>query len=298
MRGAFASVADLTALVCVGHINRFWQLGIWTIFMLLAAAYLQARYYWVVVRGDASRTVLLEEKAERNKNLIVLLLMCYVLVMPVVFSIFVCRDIDGVSYLVADYTLRCHTPQWRVAAAWSAIVTAAYAVGFPLFALFALWSQRPGLAKLFAIVEPFFGKGERERLWLAADLLKKLCLSAVILTVPEGSLARITTALLFSTREGESEGEGEGGDLKAELARSREQFERQLQAERERAKAELEAQLAAERERASAELGAQLAAERARAKAAHDAESAQLRAEAEQLRERVALRPGKADPVE
>eukprot|EP00937_MAST-01D_sp_MAST-1D-sp2_P006981 g6981.t1 len=57
---------------------------------------------------------------------------CYPLVAPVIVSIFICRTVDGASYLEADYTIRCDSKYWKRAVSWSALWTAAYLFGFPL----------------------------------------------------------------------------------------------------------------------------------------------------------------------
>eukprot|EP00937_MAST-01D_sp_MAST-1D-sp2_P005909 g5909.t1 len=194
LRAALASVAELSALACAVHVNRFWQLAIWTLGILLLAALMLARYCRAV-RGGGGGSARASARQTCAKSVFFLLLFCYVLVMPVMFSIFVCREVNGVSYLVVDYTLRCDTPEWGLAAAWSAVLVVVYAVGFPVLAWHALrreWAE-------VAFVAHLFGGDGLQRHWLVVDLLRKLLLSAVILAVPEGSLARITAAVLIAT---------------------------------------------------------------------------------------------------
>ena len=49
-----------------------------------------------------------------------------------VVSIYVCRTIEGKSYLVADYSLECHTSTWYAWMAWSSVYVVVYVAGLPI----------------------------------------------------------------------------------------------------------------------------------------------------------------------
>jgi hypothetical protein len=59
-----------------------------------------------------------------------------------VLSIFVCRDVEGVSWLAADMRLRCYTAQWAAFAAYAFAMIVVYVVGLPATAFFVLWRRR------------------------------------------------------------------------------------------------------------------------------------------------------------
>jgi hypothetical protein len=58
---------------------------------------------------------------------------------------FNCRDVNGVSYLVADMRLECYTGQWVAVATYAAVMAAVYVVGFPVTVLVILYRHRDHL---------------------------------------------------------------------------------------------------------------------------------------------------------
>ena len=124
---------------------------------------------------------------------------CYRLASPVIFSIFLCRTVDDVSYLVADFTLTCDDASWRLAVAWSALWTAGYVLGFPALMLVALrrrWAEVDFVAKHYVDDE-----GEQRgwsKCWEVVILAMPLCLTCLINVFPKGTRERIAIAVLLS----------------------------------------------------------------------------------------------------
>jgi hypothetical protein len=211
VRVALASLAELSALACAVHVDRYVQLLIWTFGMLVVWALIWARYRWLAKRGDGAA------RQEALKRLFYVSFFCYPLVAPIVTSIFQCRDVawcdrgekscdpsaHNVSFLKADYTLRCDDsypegapwpPPWAAMAAWSGLWTVFFIVGFPALTAVTLRRRYPSAAFL---TEHYHDHGPR-RYWEVVDMLKKVLLTSFLLVFDEGTRARIAMAVLIA----------------------------------------------------------------------------------------------------
>ena len=133
---SFLSLSQLSALSCELTMTHYDELHFWTGGMLVLGAAVGAYYTARLKRSPAGaelvRTAL---KEARVKAVFYVLLFAFPLVCPPVVATFICRTVDGTSYLVADYRLECGTAAWRKAAAWSAVFVVGYVVGLPLAVL-------------------------------------------------------------------------------------------------------------------------------------------------------------------
>ena len=73
---------------------------------------------------------------------IYLLTFAYPVVSVKVVELFGCHVVEGTSYLRADYSIECYTPQWNAMAVYAGIFLAIYVVGFPVLVGTKLWSYR------------------------------------------------------------------------------------------------------------------------------------------------------------
>eukprot|EP00937_MAST-01D_sp_MAST-1D-sp2_P007450 g7450.t1 len=124
IKAGFASVSQLTALSCRFHVNQYGDTCFWTFGLL-------------VVLG-AARVYAQRKSQDATPLLFYVALFAYPFVSPAVISIFICRTIAGTSYLVADYTIQCHTSTWKIAVAWCALWFALYVFGLPAAVAFML----------------------------------------------------------------------------------------------------------------------------------------------------------------
>jgi hypothetical protein len=99
-----------------------------------------------------------------------------------------------VSYIEADYTLTCEGSDYVLAAAWAALWTVGFVLGFPAVVTLALVRQNEAVEFLACD----YKSGSVQRMWEVVDLVKKLLLSSAILFVPEGSISRIAFALFIA----------------------------------------------------------------------------------------------------
>ena len=63
------------------------------------------------------------------------------------FQIFLCRDIDGESWLLHDLRLQCFTPEWNTVAIVAGVAIVVYPVGIPLLFFSLLYRHRRTLQR-------------------------------------------------------------------------------------------------------------------------------------------------------
>jgi len=193
LQAFFASIADLSALACVGHVNQWWVLVIWTFGALALAIFILWRYRAKAKRRDKKGCA--EARQLCIERLFYLAFICYRLITPIVVGTFICRHIDGEQYLVADFTLQCNNPMWYLAATWSGLWILLYALGFPALLLLALYRRWP---EVDFIADTYMDVHWR-RCWEVVVLVNPLLLTAFIQAFPQGTRERITMAVLLST---------------------------------------------------------------------------------------------------
>jgi hypothetical protein len=186
---ALASVADLPH--CVFEIDWYGRMIIWTFSMLAVALCLCG---WAGY-NRCLRASAFQEKHRLVKRLYYFAYFCYPLVAPVLVSIFECRTVDSIAYIVADYRLRCEGTAYALATTWAAVWTMGFLVGYPAAIMHAIRSGDRAIAFLEA---DYRQDTMVARMWDVLEQSKKLLLSSAILLVPEGSLSRIAIALLIS----------------------------------------------------------------------------------------------------
>ena len=195
LRAAFANVAELSALACTLHANRYTQLLIWTLGMLAVGGAIVGRFRWLVMHGGAPEPL----RQMCIEKLFYLAFICYRLAAPVIFSIFFCRSVEGVRYLETDFTLMCDDASWRLAVAWSTLWTAGFVLGFPALVLVALrrrWKEVDFVAKHYADDEGAVRGWSK--CWEVVVLAMPLCNTCLITAFPEGTRERIAIAVLVS----------------------------------------------------------------------------------------------------
>jgi hypothetical protein len=175
----------------------FWTFGL---LVVLAAA---TAFYAAKMRGAADRDA--EKLRERRaKALFYVLLFAYPMVCPPVIATFICRTVAGTSYLVADYTLQCHTPTWDLAVTWCSLWFVAYVIGLPVVVGLALYRQRPfhlgGYVRIpsLAFVSNGYRTSRWTRYWEVLEMARKLLLSSAILLFEKGTSMQIAVATVVS----------------------------------------------------------------------------------------------------
>jgi hypothetical protein len=186
IKAGFASFSQLTALSCQLHMNQYGDMCCWTIGLLIALA--------------AAQTYASAKSQSATKLLFYVALFAYPFVSPAVISIFICRTVDGTSYLVADYTLHCHTQAWKLAVVWCSLWFALYVIGLPVFVAHtvrSLATEETELAFLYA----GYRNDKDSRIckyWEVLEMLRKLFLTSLVLLFDKGTTMQISIATVWS----------------------------------------------------------------------------------------------------
>jgi uncharacterized membrane protein len=121
------------------------------------------------------------------KLLLFTLFLIYPSCSSTVLRLFVCRRVEGVDYLLADFSLECYTSEWRQYAAYAGIMIAVYPVGIPAFFFFMLWRYRHRLEEIGTRAQLGFlyDAYTRDMWWFEMlDVAHKLCVTCVIAFLP------------------------------------------------------------------------------------------------------------------
>jgi len=126
------------------------------------------------------------------KMILFILFLLYPLVSSTVLRLYVCKDINGTSYLRADYNTICYTEQWYSYATVGYAGIALYPVGIPMLTLFLLYRnrkqlRRPGVrAELGFLYDPY----DTSKWWFElVDSLHKLTMTSLLSFIADKQLA-------------------------------------------------------------------------------------------------------------
>jgi hypothetical protein len=137
-----------------------------------------------------------------------LLLFAYPVISVRVVEAFACHQVDGASYLRADYRIRCDTPEWVTMTTYAGVWIVAYVAAFPLLVFYKLWSYRSSptvervedskdridlrfLLNDYKLIVPML-------LWEGIEIVRKLLLSIIGAFWSSQSTLCIATACLIS----------------------------------------------------------------------------------------------------
>jgi len=129
------------------YFDKLWFMCIAPIILIGAVAlfYLLPQYMRNPVHKSESEFA--RKEARRNFWRLVMfsLFLVYPSVSSTVIRTFVCHQVEGEWYLVADFTVRCYTSEYNAWAAMAAIFTLIYPIGIPAFFFWMLWRYRDRL---------------------------------------------------------------------------------------------------------------------------------------------------------
>lgn len=142
--------------------------------------------------------------ARRNfwKMLIFTLFLIYPLVCSTIFRVFVCENIYGTNYLLADFSKVCAGDEWQNYRNYAIFMIFVYPLGIPAFFFFMLWRyrrqdrlQEPGIRAELGFLYESYDTG----LWWfeMADMLHKLITTSLIAFLPQNG--QLPAALVVLT---------------------------------------------------------------------------------------------------
>ena len=113
----------------------------------------------------------------------------YPTVSSTVLSTFDCREVNGVSYLVSDVSLRCHEGDWGFHSVYAGIMIAIYPIGIPLLLFLIMYRKRAVLytSMYLKIALGFTFEAYRKGLWWVeiVDMMHKLILTSFLRLIPD-----------------------------------------------------------------------------------------------------------------
>jgi hypothetical protein len=92
--------------------------------------------------NDAQRTYRKSLRARVIRVVFFTLFLIYPGTSSKLFSVFACREVEGISYVESDFSVQCYTSEWYRALAWVVPLLVLYALGIPLLCFIALWRMR------------------------------------------------------------------------------------------------------------------------------------------------------------
>lgn len=105
--------------------------GVLTLVFCLFYIPIRLRERFDVADDDAARERRRQQKQYFTKIILFTLFLMYPGVSRKVLETFVCRDIDGTQYLVADFDIQCYTGDWLRFLPYEIFVTLVYPLGIP-----------------------------------------------------------------------------------------------------------------------------------------------------------------------
>ncbi len=129
-------------------------------------------------------------RANRSQNrrkivklVVFALFLMYPAISQQVLSFFICRSVDGKSYLVADFTLYCNDARWNQNLPLAIVAVIMYPVGIPVYIFISLWRLRKRLKMPHVVVSwGIVYEAYTPQLWWfeLVDMLAKLFLTSII----------------------------------------------------------------------------------------------------------------------
>merc|ERR1711871_785349 len=117
------------------------------------------------------------------------------------FQFFRCRNIEGTSYLMADYQIHCYTPQWDGFLILVVLFILVFSVGLPLaVTLLLIYNrgalQKDGFKRKFGI---FYGAYKPGVYWFeSVTITFKLALWITLVLFDHGSEMQLVTSLVIT----------------------------------------------------------------------------------------------------
>jgi uncharacterized membrane protein len=138
---------------CVSGFDFYTKFLVITITPLVILAMIFLFYllpmYWFDRRDMVDQSMYRAARKRSRRRFWKLILFTIFLMYPIVsrnvMAMFVCKTINGVDYLSADFTLKCYTDIWKKYVGAAAFMVLVYPVGVPAFFGFMLWRYRTRL---------------------------------------------------------------------------------------------------------------------------------------------------------
>jgi uncharacterized membrane protein len=192
---------------CVRKVNfwtRFWVFTLTPLVLLVLVfvLYLLPRYihhYRTMDDYDLQRAA--RERSSRQfwKLFLFTLFLIYPGVSSTTLRVFVCREIEGERYLLADFDIKCGTDTWKRMALYDIAFIFLYPIGIPAFFFYLLNTNKHRLALPEVRVQiGFLYEAYAADLWWfeVVDMMNKLFLTSLVAFFPY--TAQLPVGMVFS----------------------------------------------------------------------------------------------------
>eukprot|EP00808_Paulinella_micropora_P005719 g34204.t1 len=167
----------------------FFGMGPLLVAFCIWLGYLVPKYI-MIWRGEDIEQNPWHTKTARRKfwrMLMFALFLIYPVVSSTVVRLFVCQEVEGVHYLVADYRLECYTDTWWNYAFAGIVLIVIYPIGIPSFITLKVYQYRnrlnnPGVIAMFGMM--YHGYFHDSWWFEVLDMLHKLALTSLIAFLP------------------------------------------------------------------------------------------------------------------
>jgi len=118
-----------------------------------------------------------------------------------ILSMFVCRSIDGKSYLMADFTIECGGQDWNQYLPFAIVFLFLYPIGIPVFYFLLLRRYRDkadSSPKIYLALGFLFNAYTKQKWWFElADMIHKLLLTSILPFFPISSQLPFGMAIII-----------------------------------------------------------------------------------------------------
>lgn len=187
----FVQLSGVRCVVSATYYTKMWTfcfIPLVLITGIISAIWLPGYIRSLSQTGDAA---VLTRKITRKKAwklILFTLFLVYPSVSSFVLRLYVCKTIDSVSYLVADFSVTCYDSTYNFHAKYASFMIALYPVGVPLFIFFMLWRYRKRLDEPGVRAELGFLYDAYDRkyfYWELVDMINKLFLVSILAFLPQ-----------------------------------------------------------------------------------------------------------------
>lgn len=188
---------SFTAADCVSSaINGYFEFYVWLLTPICLIALLVSLYLlpFTICKRGAPESDHKRRRRETYRLIMFTLFLVYPSVCSSVCSIFICKTVEGVHYLVADFSLNCFNEQWNSVSKFAIAAIFVYPIGVPLFFLLNLLRYHFGKMGKSRLQEKgiraqlgFLYDCYETRVWFfeMIDMAHKLTMTSLVAFFPE-----------------------------------------------------------------------------------------------------------------
>lgn len=141
---------------------------------------------------DQGRNQRMLRRSQLSKLLCFSVFLMYPTVSSTVLSVFECKQVDGVRYLVSDFSIICGDPLWQQYFPYTIVMTIVYPIGVPVVLFSLLFFQRKQLYKNEHVARSlgFLYQAYRADMWYfeLLDIMHKLILTSILRFLPPDTM--------------------------------------------------------------------------------------------------------------